>query len=499
MKHERFVLEALAERAPGLGQRLRQWAPLRIVMASPALRNIALLLLWILVWQLGRLVEYTAHASVWFPVAGLSFAILLLGGTGTMPALLAGCILMTMWIGRHYHLPLSDLDLAYSGILFAFAHIGCYALGAHALRAIAQRRRGELPQLVVSFLLIAALSSLLATVTGLWALVLTGMMPPHDVAAAWLPYWIGDMAGVIVLAPFFTSALGTLHPAWRERMVTLFNVGYQPATPHFKYKLLLTLLLLGGSMWLAQATRSPNSAFAIFFLVLPYMWIACTESAFHNMLSVALGSLTIALLVNVLELREFVMVYQFAINVIAANTLFGLALPTLIADNHQLRRVAETDALTQAASRSSLEQRARLDIVRCAQQRHPLAVIVFDIDHFKAINDRYGHAVGDQALKHVCAIAQQALRPTDMLGRFGGDEFVALLPGNDRAAAMAIAERIRLHVQESKLEGIHTITASFGVAEMDLPDTYDSIFDRADRALYQAKQDGRNRSAFLPA
>ena len=193
------------------------------------------------------------------------------------------------------------------------------------------------------------------------------------------------------------------------------------------------------------------------------------------------------------------MVYQFAINVIAANTLFGLALPTLIADNIKLRRVADTDALTQAASRDCFEQRARLDIIRCRQHRQALAVIVFDIDHFKRINDRYGHSVGDKALKHVCLIAQQALRPADMLGRFGGDEFVALLPGIDQAAAIVIAERIRLHVLESRLEGAHTITASFGIAEMHEHDTYESIFERADQALYRAKQEGRNRAAWMAA
>ena len=478
---------------------LQQSALLRAVMASPVLRNSAMLVLWVLVWQLGRLVEYTEHASVWFPVAGLTFAVLLISGARFLPGLIGGCVLMTIWVGRHYGVPLSDLEFCYAGALFALAHIGSYALGARALRVLVDRGTGALPQLVVSFLLIAAMSSLLATVTGLWALVATGMMRAAEVGAAWLPYWIGDMAGVIVLAPFFTAMLSSLRPRGLARLSASISLDHQAATPHFKWKLMITLVLLAASMWLAQATRSPNSAFAIFLLVIPYMWIACTESAFFNVIGVALGSFTIALLVNVLELKEFVMVYQFAINVIAANTLFALALPTLIADNIKLRRVADTDSLTQAASRSCLEQRALLDIIRCRQRRVPLALIVFDIDHFKRINDRFGHAVGDKALKHVCLIAQQALRPTDMLGRFGGDEFVALLPENDGAAAIAIAERIRVQVYESRLEGAHALTASFGIAELQEHDTYESLFERADQALYKAKQEGRNRAAWLAA
>ena len=500
MKHGRVLSDSHdSESKRGLWRSLQQSSLLRAIMTSPVLRNLAMLVLWVLVWQLGRLVEYTEHASVWFPVAGLTFAVLLTSGARLLPALLAGCVLMTVWIGRHYQVPLTDLEFCYAGLLFALAHIGSYALGARTLRLIVDRSSRALPELVVSFLIIAAVSSLLATLTGLWALVSSGMMTVAEVGAAWLPYWIGDLAGVIVLAPFFTATLSSLRPGGLARLSASISLDHQQATPRFKWKLLTTLVLLAVSMWLAHATRSPNSAFAIFFLVIPYMWIACTESAFFNVVGVAVGSFIIALLVNVLELKQFVMVYQFAINVIAANTLFALALPTLIAANIKLRRVADTDSLTQAASRDCLEQRALLDIIRCRQQRQPLTLIVFDIDHFKRINDRFGHAVGDKALKHVCLIAQQALRPTDMLGRFGGDEFVALLPDNDSAAALAIAERIRAHVNESRLEGADPITASFGVAELQERDTYQSLFERADQALYKAKQDGRNRAAWLAA
>jgi diguanylate cyclase len=481
----------------GAGPRFLEAAPVRAVLGSVVLSNVAMAVLWLLLWQLGRLVEYTEHASVWFPVAGLTFAALLLDRARLVPALFCGCIVATVWVGRLYHLPLGDTELAAAGALWALAHIGSYALGAWCLRLIASRGRRELPQLVVGFLLIAATSSLLATATGMAALVATNMMPLADVGTAWLPYWIGDMAGVIVLAPFFGAVLGSLRPADTAFLSASVDLNRQRATPRFKYKMLFSLALLAASMWLAHMTRSPNSAFAIFFLVIPSMWMASTESAFGNLLNVALGSFVIALLVHAFGLKEFSMVYQFAINVIAANTLFALAVPTLLADNISLRRLADTDALTQAASRVSLEQRARHDILRCRAHGEALAVIVFDIDNFKRINDVFGHALGDKALRHACAIAQHALRPSDMLGRFGGDEFVALLPGNDHGAAFAIAERIRIHLQDSPLDDGQVLTASFGIAEMRPEDSYETLFDRADRALYQAKQDGRNRVARL--
>lgn len=330
-------------------------------------------------------------------------------------------------------------------------------------------------------------------------LVTTNMMQVHEVDAAWLPYWIGDLAGVIVMAPFFVAAYATVNSSFAATLGPTFSLPGEGPTPRFKYKLLITLTLLVAAIGLAYVTRSPNSAFAIVFLVVPYMWIACTEPAFHNVLCVALGSFVIAVLVNLLELMEFSMVYQFAITLIAANTLFGLAAPTLIADNIKLRRVAEIDALTEAASRSSLERRAHADLARCRDSGEALTLIVFDIDHFKQINDMCGHAAGDRALRQVSLLAQHCLRPADLLGRVGGDEFVALLPGIAGDAALAIAERIRMHVHDLalKVEGSRVITASFGIAYMHASDSYESIFERADRALYMAKQQGRNRVACL--
>ena len=470
---------------------------MQTVMRSAVLSNIALMGLWLLVFQLARLVEYTEHASVWFPVAGLTFAVLLLERARLLPGLTGACVLVTIWIGRHYALPLSALELTVAGLLFAAAHIGSYAVGAQCLRLIARRSERHVPMLVVSFLLIAAASSLLATTTGIAALVITGMMPASQVAGAWLPFWIGDMAGVIVLAPFFSASMAILSPSSGGSLRAYVSLKHQYATPQFKYKLLFVLSLLAASMWLAHVTRSPNSAFAMFFVVIPYMWIASTESAFSNVVATALGSLTIALLVHAFGLKEFSMVYQFAINVIAANTLFALALPTLLADNVALRQLADTDSLTQAASRSHLEQRARLEIDRCILQDMALAVIIFDIDAFKRINDLSGHALGDRALQHACTIARNALRPSDLLGRPGGDEFVALLPGNDWRAARAIAERIRVQLMDSPLAPGLVFTASFGIAEMTHGDTYETLLERADRALYKAKQAGRNRVEWL--
>lgn len=486
MEHSQVTVSGWSALAPWLLQLLRR---------SWLARNLLVFVLWLLVWDIGWLVEYTHHASVWFPVSGLTFAAFLIMGLSALPALTAGCIFITFYTAEHYDIALSTPALLYAAVAFALAHMMPYAFGALLLRAIALHGRRDITSIIVAFLLIAAGCSLLATALVLPTLVVTDMMAQVDVARTWLPFWIGDMAGVLVIGPFFIGLLSAVMPGALFRLTDMAGWHQHGVSWALLGKLLVTWLLLAFCMLLAAWTNSPNSAFAIFFLVIPHMWIACSESPYWNAITVAVSSFLIAFWVHQLELMDFVMVYQFAICVIGANTLFGLAVPTLLADNLHLRRVAFTDSLTQVSSRDRLEQRAALEVIRCQQEQAQLALMVFDIDHFKKINDEFGHHVGDQALQQLCRVVQQNLRPADTLGRFGGDEFVVLLPHTSKDAAALIAERVLVQLQEIRIADVASLTASFGIASWQADEDYDSLFRRADQALYQAKIAGRNRVA----
>lgn len=462
-------------------------------------RSLLLFLLWLAVWQVGRLVEYTEHASVWFPASGLSFAALLLFGISAMPALISAAVVITLWAVHHYQLPLNLVDSLNAGFLFAMAHLLPYGLGAWLLHWLLPLGHRHLPKLIVAFLLIAAFSSLLATALVLTQLVWCQMLPLQDVAATWLPFWIGDMAGVMVLAPFFIVLLRSFKKNERLRLQELLDL--QPIEwnrPLFA-KLLLNFLLIASAMMLAHLADSANSAFAIFFLVIPQMWLACTENAKLNVLNLAFTSFLIAFWVHWFNLLEFAMVYQFAISVIAANTLFGITLPRLIDDNNKLRLMAFTDKVTRVANREWLERQAAMAIARAQRVQQPLSLMVFDVDHFKQINDEFGHQVGDEALLQLCLSAQQCLRPTDLLARYGGDEFVVLLPDTSLALSQGIAERIASQLRDVKLAGTGQLTASFGVTQWQHGEAYQTLFQRADQALYQAKQQGRDRVAVVEA
>jgi diguanylate cyclase (GGDEF)-like protein len=158
---------------------------------------------------------------------------------------------------------------------------------------------------------------------------------------------------------------------------------------------------------------------------------------------------------------------------------------------------ASKDSLTGIANRAAFLASAERVLQRCDRDQSPVSAIMFDLDHFKAINDKYGHPVGDVALKKFCDIAVAALRETDLLGRMGGEEFAAILPAASIEVAALRAERIRLtFADECRFVRGHRInaTVSGGVSvSAEGGRTLDALLEEADAALYQAKSEGRNR------
>lgn len=171
----------------------------------------------------------------------------------------------------------------------------------------------------------------------------------------------------------------------------------------------------------------------------------------------------------------------------------------LIAAREELRREARHDALTQVLNRRAIDEILEQEIARAQRNDSPLAVIFCDLDHFKEVNDRYMHIVGDAVLVDVAARLRSLLRPYDALGRWGGEEFVITLPGCDTQQALQIAERLRLLLAEAPVTVENgpkvSVTASFGVVATDTVGVLarEQLVSLADRAAYRAKDTGRNR------
>lgn len=165
--------------------------------------------------------------------------------------------------------------------------------------------------------------------------------------------------------------------------------------------------------------------------------------------------------------------------------------------NQLLAALSSTDWLSGLLNRSHWERAVASEFQRCRRIGHPSAVMMIDIDHFKAINDRHGHPVGDEVIRAVARILRDTLRLHDVPGRYGGEEFGAVLPGVDARGAEVAAERFRGRIESSVLEASKGVraTVSIGVAASDRRDVgYAEWIARADRALYMAKEAGRNRA-----
>ena len=161
--------------------------------------------------------------------------------------------------------------------------------------------------------------------------------------------------------------------------------------------------------------------------------------------------------------------------------------------------LAVRDPLTGCFNRRFFYESIQKELDRSTRYQHDLSIILLDIDHFKNINDTYGHLVGDQVLQHLVYLLQLSLRNTDTLGRYGGEEFIIALPETDPQKALRTAERLRVKINENPfntLSGPVKITISLGIASIEPPqkETLEELISRADQAMYDAKKAGRNQA-----
>lgn len=163
---------------------------------------------------------------------------------------------------------------------------------------------------------------------------------------------------------------------------------------------------------------------------------------------------------------------------------------------NEIRTLADSDPLTGVANRRVLFERGQREFAAAKRHNYDFAVLMLDCDHFKLINDSHGHAVGDQALIHLCRMAEQHIREIDLLARYGGEEFVILLSHTGRQGAVELAERLRCAVEAESIDVSEIplrLTISIGIACLEPSyESFDQILQQADRAVYIAKQRGRN-------
>ncbi|UUV19992.1 GGDEF domain-containing protein (plasmid) [Fusobacteria bacterium ZRK30] len=156
-------------------------------------------------------------------------------------------------------------------------------------------------------------------------------------------------------------------------------------------------------------------------------------------------------------------------------------------------RLSETDHLTKAYNRLKFNEVIKVEVLRSKRYRTDLSIIMFDIDFFKNINDRYGHDIGDLVLVEISKLVKKSVRETDVFCRWGGEEFMVLLPNTSLEFAVLVAERIRKLIYNFQIKNIEKVSCSFGVVSFNFEEDLDGFIKRVDNKLYTAKDNGRNR------
>jgi diguanylate cyclase (GGDEF)-like protein len=281
--------------------------------------------------------------------------------------------------------------------------------------------------------------------------------------------------------------------------------------PMYMANLAVLAAVSGFSVVIMSPFRSASILYAIGVIAIPVFQLAFDPISVGPIIALALVVLVVVQLTYAFQVRteltksldlaqrNQILVHQLE----HARTELVAAFKALEAKNESLEDAVERlntlayqDYLTGAFSRRFIFDQLENQVQLKERHKSSAAIIIFDLDHFKSINDKYGHAIGDVALKATVAVAKSTLRVTDQIARYGGEEFMVLLPLTDAVSALRLAERLRQALEAMPIEAggqIVHLTASLGVAELGYRETVALWVQRADAALYRAKHGGRNR------
>ncbi|KMM75815.1 diguanylate cyclase [Xanthomonas sp. NCPPB 1128] len=484
-------------------------APFRTRAAAPRRRgallvlSVVLVAAWLAVFELARVLDYQLHASLWFPPVAVTLATFMVLGWRGAPAIAIACVLATLLsfyrTSGHPVVP-GRAVLGYA-LLFTAQQFCIWGGLAWLLRRVGRAvSSSSLPRVVTCFILGGGVASLLSACLGGAGLAVTGAIDLPSMFAQLIPWAIGDYAGLLALGPLAIVAV--------LRLAERLQIAPQPGIPRlsgmiapagsvsgYLVKLALLLGVTLAVMALAAALpRQPAVVFALFVVVVIQLWIVHTHGMLQALVAIAAFSLLIALATPLLRLEAQALALQFAMISLAANSYFGLAVPGLYADNTRLRHALVRDPVTGALSRTGFLEQVLNDLQLAAHDPRPLAVIVADMDNLKAINDQFGHAAGDAALRALVKRCRHCLRPGQLLGRRGGDEFALYLPLTTPERAHALIDTLRAALAKpGEDDGFATgLSASFGLAlchRRDLDaEALEELLDQADAAMYADKR-----------
>ncbi|MBS8240178.1 GGDEF domain-containing protein [Marinobacter lipolyticus] len=312
----------------------------------------------------------------------------------------------------------------------------------------------------------------LSIITLLGASAVLGITP-----FAFMRFLQGNVVAGIVDTAILLGITGTLAYAWitgDTRRSGLF----------------LAIICCSGAVVVGAVVGEPGLFWLYPCLVTSFFLTGPKTAAFINVAAV------VALMVHGVAFSSDLQMWSFAATAFVVSACAYVFAYRNDDQRRRLEHLATIDPLTGVKNRRSMDEELQLAVYSAERNRVPCGLALLDIDHFKRINDTYGHGVGDQVLSELVAMIEQNTRKTDQLFRYGGEEFVLLLPGVDDTGLRAVVHNLQQVLRKYMHCPGGPVTVSFGVASLQADDSVDSWLQRADAALYRAKETGRDKVVF---
>lgn len=195
-----------------------------------------------------------------------------------------------------------------------------------------------------------------------------------------------------------------------------------------------------------------------------------------------------------LNITGYILIFFIFVNIEAYSTNYYRRKQFI--DSRELLKLSITDPLTGIYNRIRFNQELEHWVNYCSRYETPLSLVIFDVDDFKKVNDNYGHLIGDSVLQTITSTIRKAIRSTDIFARWGGEEFVILLPNTDIHQAMEMTERLRTFIEKNKYRSVENVTCSFGLVSLQKNENAELLLQRADKHLYEAKAQGKNTVSY---
>lgn len=415
--------------------------------------------------------------AIW-PPTGIALSFLLFRGRIVLPGIFLGAFLLNLTLSS----PLVAFEIAIGNTVGPY--IVYWLIKNHLNQDILHDT-----QSIINFIAFSLLGSVITSGLGIYALHLNGLLSSEHQILGWMTWLFGDLIGFLLITSLYIS----------------FSIDrkYNKSLEHsFIEVIIMVVLLIFISMVVFGSGLFFAYKYPIEYLILfPLLWASIRFKPGINLIFLFLIT-TLAIIGTASGHSHFSMENKKESLILLQFFIFTITFAVLLmtAQRHQMLRVlyekeqlSLIDPLTDIGNRRYFLDMLNREYSINARYKRPLSIIMFDIDHFKNINDTYGHDKGDAVLKDISQEIKSKLRASDNFARWGGEEFMILLPETNLDDACNVAEKLRIDIQKYDFKFPQNVTCSFGVTEFKKDESHEDIIKRVDTLLYNAKSNGRNR------